>query len=180
MNRFPSNRLRVEFDGPDVSQEMLYTLFRVSLLPLPFLRHDGIAEMIAIRSSIGYNSTSTRPSRLSALCNNILLPTLPSSHSHQCRTSCIISSYRANPDGQLHGYSTPTNTADFTLRASGRPSEEKITLSRLRLYYERPLKAHAIRDWLSSHPRLVLPALAFLIGTLSYTVSPLFGIKERR
>ena len=29
MNRFPSNRLRVEFDGPDVSQEMLYTLFRV-------------------------------------------------------------------------------------------------------------------------------------------------------
>jgi len=31
MNRFPSSRLRVEFDGPDVSQEMLYTLFRVSL-----------------------------------------------------------------------------------------------------------------------------------------------------
>jgi len=30
MNRFPSNRLRVEFDGADVSQEMLYTLFRVS------------------------------------------------------------------------------------------------------------------------------------------------------
>jgi len=30
MNRFPSSRLRVEFDGPDVSQEMLYTLFRVS------------------------------------------------------------------------------------------------------------------------------------------------------
>lgn len=30
MNRFPSNRLRVEFDGPDVSQEVIYTLFRVS------------------------------------------------------------------------------------------------------------------------------------------------------
>lgn len=73
---------------------------------------------------------------------------------------------------QLHGYSTPTNTADFTLRASGQPANDKITLSRLRLYYERPLKAHAIRDWLSSHPRLVLPAVAFLIGTLSYTVSP--------
>lgn len=28
MNRFPSNRLRVEFDGPDVSQEVLYELFR--------------------------------------------------------------------------------------------------------------------------------------------------------
>lgn len=34
MNRFPSNRLRVEFDGPDVSQEMLYTLLRVSRLLL--------------------------------------------------------------------------------------------------------------------------------------------------
>lgn len=30
MNRPVANRLRVEFDGPDVSQEMLYTLFRVS------------------------------------------------------------------------------------------------------------------------------------------------------
>jgi hypothetical protein len=28
MNRFPSIRLRVEFDGPDVSQEVLYELFR--------------------------------------------------------------------------------------------------------------------------------------------------------
>lgn len=34
MNRFPSNRLRVEFDGPDVSQETLYKLFRVSLTDL--------------------------------------------------------------------------------------------------------------------------------------------------
>ena len=46
-----------------------------------------------------------------------------------------------------------------------------MTLSRLRLYYERPLKAHAIRDWMSAHPRLVIPIVAFLIGTLSYTVS---------
>lgn len=28
MNRFPSNRIRVEFEGPDVSQEVLYELFR--------------------------------------------------------------------------------------------------------------------------------------------------------
>lgn len=28
MNRFPSNRVRVEFEGPDVSQEVLYELFR--------------------------------------------------------------------------------------------------------------------------------------------------------
>ncbi|EIW66338.1 hypothetical protein TREMEDRAFT_40986 [Tremella mesenterica DSM 1558] len=99
MNRFPSQRLRVEFDGPDVSQEMLYTLFR--------------------------------------------------------------------PYGRLHGYSTPTNTGDHTLRASG--SDPSIPLSRLRIYYERPLKAHAVRDWISGHPRIALPVIAFLIGTLSYT-----------
>lgn len=39
----------------------------------------------------------------------------------------------------------------------------------MRLYYERPLKAHAIRDWISAHPRLALPIIAFLLGTLSYT-----------
>jgi len=46
-----------------------------------------------------------------------------------------------------------------------------IPRTRLRLFYERPLKAHAFRDWLASHPRLTIPAVAFLIGTLSYTVS---------
>lgn len=70
---------------------------------------------------------------------------------------------------QLHGLSTPTNTADFTLIKSSATATAP-PLSRLRLYYERPLKAHAIRDWLSSHPRIVLPIVAFLIGTLSYTV----------
>lgn len=44
-------------------------------------------------------------------------------------------------------------------------------MSRLRLYYQHPLKAHAVRDWISGHPRLVLPVLAFILGTLSYTVS---------
>lgn len=53
-----------------------------------------------------------------------------------------------------------------------------MTLSRLRLYYERPLKAHAIRDWMSAHPRLVIPIVAFLIGTLSYTVSYAIGIAD--
>jgi hypothetical protein len=70
---------------------------------------------------------------------------------------------------QLHGYSTPTNTADFTARRAEGPNPATIPLSRLRLYYERPLKAHAIRDWISSHPRIALPVIAFLIGTLSYT-----------
>ena len=73
---------------------------------------------------------------------------------------------------KLHGLSTPTNTRDFTLlrdsRASG-ATQPAIPRTRLRLFYERPIKAHAIRTWLSTHPRIVIPVAAFLIGTLSYT-----------
>ena len=38
------------------------------------------------------------------------------------------------------------------------------------LTFERVIKVHVIRDWLSSHPRIVLPVLAFILGTLTYTV----------
>ncbi|WVQ99031.1 hypothetical protein IAU59_006163 [Kwoniella sp. CBS 9459] len=135
MNRFPSSRLRVEFDGPDVSQEMLYTLFR------PYGRVADIAPPTPVPAgslrfaTIGFSRVS------------------PAVTAINC----------------LHGYSTSTNTADFTLRASGAPSSSAIPKSRLRVYYERPLKAHAVREWISSHPRLALPVIAFLIGTLSYT-----------
>ena len=40
----------------------------------------------------------------------------------------------------------------------------------LRLSYERRAKAHWIRDWLFSHPRLVIPALAALIATFTVAV----------
>ncbi|WVQ78611.1 hypothetical protein IAT38_000697 [Cryptococcus sp. DSM 104549] len=135
MNRFPSNRLRVEFDGPDVSQEMLYTLFR------PYGRVADINPPTPVPAgSLRFATVSF--SNLSPAAISI---------------------------NTLHGYSTATNTADFTLRVTGAPSASPITTSRLRLYYERPLKAHAIRDWIAAHPRLALPVLAFLIGTLSYT-----------
>ncbi|KJE05169.1 exonuclease [Cryptococcus gattii NT-10] len=135
MNRFPSNRLRVEFDGPDVSQEMLYTLFR------PYGRLADIQPPTPVPAgSLRFASVSF--SRLSPAAIAI---------------------------NALHGYSTPTNTADFTIRALSSVTDKPIPLSRLRLFYERPLKAHALRDWISSHPRLVLPVIAFLIGTLSYT-----------
>ncbi|CAE6410859.1 unnamed protein product [Rhizoctonia solani] len=44
-------------------------------------------------------------------------------------------------------------------------------LTRLSMLYDQPLKENAIRNWLTSHPRIVLPVLAFLIGTLTCTVS---------
>ncbi|KAH0830288.1 RNA12 protein-domain-containing protein [Lanmaoa asiatica] len=42
--------------------------------------------------------------------------------------------------------------------------------TRLQILYQRPIQAHAIRNWLTSHPRIVLPILFFLLGTLTYTV----------
>ncbi|KAK8869527.1 hypothetical protein IAR55_000093 [Kwoniella newhampshirensis] len=135
LNRYPSRRVRVEFDGPDVSQEMLYTLFR------PYGRLIDIQPPTPVPAG-SLRFATVAFSRLS--------------------TSAIAINC-------LHGYSTPTNTADFTLRTSGGPSPTPIPLSRLRLYYERPLKAHAIRDWIGAHPRIAIPVIAFLIGTLSYT-----------
>jgi hypothetical protein len=36
--------------------------------------------------------------------------------------------------------------------------------------YVAPLHAHKIYDWLSNHPRIVLPILAFFLGTITYAV----------
>ncbi|KAG6811871.1 hypothetical protein H0H92_005447 [Tricholoma furcatifolium] len=56
----------------------------------------------------------------------------------------------------LHGFSyTTTDETSKTL---------------LRTAYQRPVQAHAIRDWMSSHPKIMLPLIVFLIGTLTYTV----------
>ncbi|KAK7015902.1 mitochondrial escape protein 2 [Paramarasmius palmivorus] len=42
--------------------------------------------------------------------------------------------------------------------------------TRLRCMYQYPIQGHAIRDWLSKHPKIVLPIVFFLIGTLTYTI----------
>ncbi|KAK0197457.1 RNA12 protein-domain-containing protein [Armillaria mellea] len=44
------------------------------------------------------------------------------------------------------------------------------TVTRLSTKYEDPIRVHAIRDWLSGHPRIVLPVVVFLLGTLTYTI----------
>jgi hypothetical protein len=49
------------------------------------------------------------------------------------------------------------------------PTDPK-TFTRLNTGYEQPIRPHLVRDWLSSHPRIVFPILAFLIGTLTYAV----------
>ncbi|KAJ7470384.1 RNA12 protein-domain-containing protein [Mycena latifolia] len=42
--------------------------------------------------------------------------------------------------------------------------------TRLHITYTFPLSAHKIQDWLASHPRIVLPIVVFLLGTLTYTI----------
>ncbi len=61
----------------------------------------------------------------------------------------------------LHGLIIPSN---------GTPG------TRLSLAFDRAIKAHVIRDWLSNHPRIVLPVVAFILGTLTYTVRPLLTV----
>ncbi|BEJ12329.1 hypothetical protein CspHIS471_0207890 [Cutaneotrichosporon sp. HIS471] len=129
MNRFPSARLRVEFDGPDVSQEVLYTLFR------PYGRI--------------FNITPPTPVPAGQLRSALVMFR---------RVSTAV-----NANNSLHGFLTPTKSADYEGRSPDAP------LSRLRIYFEHPLKAHYFRDWVSNHPRIALPVLAFLIGMFSYT-----------
>ncbi|KAG6854990.1 hypothetical protein C0991_009813 [Blastosporella zonata] len=42
--------------------------------------------------------------------------------------------------------------------------------TRLRTAYERPVQSHAVRGWISSHPKIMLPLLVFLLGTITYTI----------
>ncbi|KAJ7702409.1 exonuclease [Mycena rosella] len=42
--------------------------------------------------------------------------------------------------------------------------------TKLHITYTSPLNAHKIRDWLGSHPRIVLPIVLFLLGSLTYTI----------
>lgn len=130
--RYPSSRLRVEFDGPDVSQEMLYRLFR------PYGR---LLDVVS-------------PSPVPA--GNLRFAQLYFSH---LSMSVVAKNC-------LHGFNSPTKSADYDIKEV--PSD-KVPLSRLRIYYERPLKAHYIRTWVTDHPRISIPVLAFLIATLSYT-----------
>ncbi|KZT74225.1 hypothetical protein DAEQUDRAFT_761656 [Daedalea quercina L-15889] len=40
----------------------------------------------------------------------------------------------------------------------------------LRTTYQAPVQAHVMRDYITSHPRIFLPVLFFLLGTLTYTI----------
>ena len=45
-----------------------------------------------------------------------------------------------------------------------------IDKTRLRTSFVPPVQAHIVRDWAAKHPRIVIPVIVFLLGTLTYTV----------
>ncbi|KZO99417.1 exonuclease [Calocera viscosa TUFC12733] len=67
----------------------------------------------------------------------------------------------------LHGIAVAPHAHDLGA-IHGIPADGKLT--RLRLIYEKAIKDHMFRDWISNHPRIVLPVAAFLLATLTYTI----------
>ncbi|KAG1749107.1 RNA12 protein-domain-containing protein [Suillus paluster] len=120
MHRYPSGIVHVSFQGPDVPEEALYSLFR------PCGRI--------------YNITAPTPVPAGTLRSSDII-------FHRVRSATVARNI-------IHG---------FTFSNGG-------ATTRLRTVYQRPIQAHAIRDWLTSHPRIVLPILFFLLGTLTYTI----------
>ena len=128
MNRFPSYRLRVEFDGPDVSQEMLYTLFRVS---------DKVQARLspkAIWSSRRYTTPSTCSSRFLALRHHNILQDLLSHHSHQLREpndnrtglTAVTRLLNTHEYRRLH---IPRHWRNFALISHAQPAESVLRAS---------------------------------------------------
>ncbi|KAI6151037.1 RNA12 protein-domain-containing protein [Pisolithus tinctorius] len=102
------------------------------------------------------------------------------------REEALYHLYR--PYGRIYNISPPTPVPSGMLRFSqiafqrvrsatvarnvthGFQLSKEGTVTRLQAAYERPLQAHAIRDWMTGHPRIVLPILFFFLGTLTYTI----------
>ena len=68
----------------------------------------------------------------------------------------------------IHGFTLVDEPAVAGSTTGGKPT-------RLATLYEKPIRAHAVRDWISGHPRIVIPVLVFLLGALSYTVRSLLS-----
>ncbi|KAH9180374.1 RNA12 protein-domain-containing protein [Lactarius sanguifluus] len=45
-----------------------------------------------------------------------------------------------------------------------------IGQTRIRTSFVPTVQAHVIRDWISKHPRIVIPVIVFFLGTLTYTI----------
>ncbi|KAL0063290.1 mitochondrial escape protein 2 [Marasmius tenuissimus] len=119
--RFPSNMVKVSFDGPDLHEETLYNLFR------PFGRIGQITESGPVPAgTLRHSTIAFERLHSSTIARNV-----------------------------LHGLEYQTTASSST---------------KLRCVYVAPIQAHAIRDWIAKHPKIVLPVIVFLLGTLTYTI----------
>lgn len=143
MSRFASPILKIAFEGPDMQEQTLYQLFRVSITPSP-----STATHAQLLQPYGQIHDLTQPSPVP-----VGTPRFSTITYKGLRSATIARNV-------IHGL-------DFPSPASGTPG----TLTRLRAAYQQPIQAHAVRAWLSSHPKIVLPIVVFLLGTLTYTVS---------
>jgi len=200
LNRFPSSQLRIQFDGPDINQEtrefdgaLLFCLetLRSTITSLnPFSSLFSIRPSSTLRSSLVHHSSCSSACSHSSVCSRLV----PFSSSRSFRLSTSMLTFTLFPTpvnftrlhsstaavSCLHGLSVPptpprvvTVSSDPSIASAlaAPPSNSPSTLTRMSFSYVSPLKAHVIRDWISGHPKIALPLLAFLIGTLSYTVS---------
>ncbi|KAJ4488366.1 exonuclease [Lentinula aciculospora] len=120
MGRSASVILKVSFEGPDVSEETLYRLFR------PYGRIEELTHPTPVPAGTQRFSTI---------------------HFNSLKSATVARNV-------IYGLEVPT---------SGGPT-------RLRISYTSPIEAHIIQDWITNHPKIFLPVLFFLIGTLTYTI----------
>lgn len=63
----------------------------------------------------------------------------------------------------------PLSSSSSSSSSSSEDSKD-VPSTTLRILYGERERAHYVRDWLASHPRLVLPAVVALIGAISYAI----------
>ena len=140
MNRFPSPMVKVAFEGTFVNEELLYQIFRVSVLPFP------ATLMHIFPQPYGRIQDISPPTPVPASNFRSSVVTF-----QRIRSATIARNV-------IHGIDLVAGDKSVTC---------------LRTIYQQPIEVHAIRDWISGHPRIVLPVIVFLLGTLTYTVTTL-------
>ena len=142
MDRFASQILKITFEGPDVPEQLLYELCRVCfVLSLS-------ASCLISKQPYGRIINITMPS------------TVPTGTPRSATITYQRISSTTIARNVIHGF-------DF----SPPSSSTSPVKTRLRVGYQQAIHPHAIRDWMSGHPRIMLPLLVFLLGSITYTVS---------
>ncbi|RPB26273.1 hypothetical protein L211DRAFT_705328 [Terfezia boudieri ATCC MYA-4762] len=146
--RFPSARLKVEFvSGPELSQESLYNLFRRFGKISEILRQPGEGKEVQRWTVVQF--LSVRSATAARCCLH--------------RTRFVeLSGAGIGTEGSGEG--------DGKVSIAGGEAGKAVVPTVLRVQYERTAKVHWLRDWIVSHPKIVIPALAAIIATITVAI----------